>query len=316
MIRITFLGTSAGIPSFTRNHPSIAIEYFGKDYFLYLFDCGENTQLQLMKAGISFMKIDSIFITHWHADHFAGLIPLIQTMNMEGREKELKIFAPEASKYLYHILSLYAYKPKFKIIPIDVNLSSEPIKIFENKFIEIYSIEVKHSVKSVAYAFKEKDKYSIDENKLEKLNLKKGSWLEEIKEKGFYKFKDGREIKIEEIANFKKGIKVTYSGDCIYDENLIKLAKDSKILIHEATYLEEDKDIEKLHSSVLDAAKIAKLSNVELLVLTHLSRRYQSKEDLEKILNEAKSIFPNTIIAEDFLSIEILRENIKIFKKV
>lgn len=316
MIRITFLGTSAGIPSFTRNHPSIAIEYFGKDYFLYLFDCGENTQLQLMKAGISFMKIDAIFITHWHADHFAGLIPLIQTMNMEGRGEELKIFAPDAEKYLYHIQSLYAYKPKFEIVPINVELSEESIKIYENEFLEFYSIAIKHTVKSVAFALKEKDKFSIDEKKLEGLNLKRGRWLEEIKKKGFYKFKDGREIKLEDIAFLKKGVKITYSGDCVYDENLVKLAKDSKVLIHEATYLEEDKEVEKFHSSSLDAAKIAKLSNVELLVLTHLSRRYQSKEDLEKILNEAKSIFPNTIVAEDFLTIEILRDSIKIFKRV
>ncbi|MEM5824670.1 MAG: ribonuclease Z [Candidatus Aenigmatarchaeota archaeon] len=315
MIRITFLGTSAGVPTFNRMHPSIAIEYFGKDYKLFLFDCGEGTQLQLMKAGINFMKINSIFITHWHADHFAGLIPLIQTMNIEGRTKELKIFGPEASRYVKNILSLYEYKPFFEIVPIDVKLSKDPIKIFEDEEIEFYSIEVTHSIKSVAYAFKEKDRYSIDENKLEKLNLKKGRWLEIIKKQGIYKI-NNREIRIEEIANLKRGIKITYSGDTVFDENLVKLAKESKILIHEATYAEKDKDVEKLHSSCSDAAKIAKLSNVELLILTHLSRRYQSEEDIQNILVEAKKIFSNTIVAEDFLTIEILKNEIKIYKRI
>ncbi|MEM5820703.1 MAG: ribonuclease Z [Candidatus Aenigmatarchaeota archaeon] len=316
MIKITFLGTSAGIPTFNRNHPSIAIEYFGKDYKLFLFDCGEGTQLQLMKAKISFMKINSIFITHWHADHFAGLISLIQTMNIEGRKEDLKIFAPNAKKYIEHILSLYEYKPFFKISAIDVELSKEPIKVYEDEEIEIHAIEIKHSVKSVAYSFKEKDKYSIDEKKLEELNLKRGKWLDIIKKQGYYKFKDGKEIKLEDIAYLKRGIKITYSGDCIYDENLVKLAKNSKVLIHEATYLEKDKEQEKLHSSALDAAKIAKLAECELLVLTHISRRYQEKEDIEKFIEEAKTVFPNVIVAEDFLTIEITKDKMNFYKRL
>ncbi|MEM5832253.1 MAG: ribonuclease Z [Candidatus Aenigmatarchaeota archaeon] len=316
MIRITFLGTSAGIPSFSRNHPSIAIEYFGKDYKLFLLDCGEGTQLQLMKAGISFMKINSIFITHWHADHFAGLISLIQTMNIEGREKSLRIFAPEASKYVKNILNLYAYKPFFEILPIDVELSENPKKFFEDEELEFSAIKVKHSVNSVAYSVKEKDKYTIDEEKLKSFNLKKGKWLDVIKKKGYYEFEDGKKIKIEEIAVLKKGLKITYSGDCIYDENLVKLAKDSKILIHEATYAESDKDEEKLHSSVSDAAKIASLAGVELLVLTHISRRYQTEDDIINILTEAKKIFRNVIVAEDFLVIEVCKDKTNIYKKV
>ena len=99
MIDVTFLGTVSGIPSKDRNHQAIILEYYSENKSTILFDCGEGTQKQLMKSGISFMDIDRIFITHWHADHFAGLIPLIQTMNLEKRKKELKIFGHEAERF-------------------------------------------------------------------------------------------------------------------------------------------------------------------------------------------------------------------------
>ena len=106
MIEITFLGTVSGIPSKDRNHPAIAVEYYGESKETLLFDCGEGTQKQLMFAGISFMKIDKIFITHWHADHFAGLIPLLATMNLEKRMKPLQIFAPDAERFVSNIMDM------------------------------------------------------------------------------------------------------------------------------------------------------------------------------------------------------------------
>lgn len=302
MIVITFLGTSSGIPTKNRNHPGIAIEYFSKIKDTLLFDCGENIQVQLMRAKISFMQISKIFITHWHADHFAGLIPLIQTMNLEGRKKELKIFGPEAKKYLFHIQNLYYYKPKFRIDPFDVELSEEPIKIDETKDYEIYAIKVKHTIPSVAYCFKEKDKWSIQVEKLKEMGLKRGKWLEELKRKGKYTIK-GKEVKIEDVAILKKGLKIVYTGDTEYCENVVKLAKDADVLIHDATFTEEHKEEEKSHSSAKDASLIAKKANVKLLVLTHLSRRYQTKEDVESLKEEAQKNFENVIVASDFLQI-------------
>ena len=296
MIKITFLGTSASIPTFERNHPAIALEYFDKDYFLLLFDCGENTQLQLMRAGISFMKINIILITHWHADHFAGLIPLLQTMNLEGRKEKLIIIAPEIQEKIELIKKLYYYDIKFKIETIDAINEN---KLYENKYFEIYSIKVKHTVPSVAYAFKEKDRWKINEEKLKKLNLKKGKWLDKLKKYGKINI-NNKEIKIEDIADIKKGKKIVYSGDCEYDENLAEFAKDCDILIHEATFLEKDKK-EYSHSSALDAAKIAKLANAKRLILTHISRRYH--ENYNELLEEAKSVFENVEIAKDLFQI-------------
>ena len=185
MIVITFLGTVSGIPSRERNHPAIALEYFYYRKDTMLFDCGEGAQKQLMKAGISFMDISKIFITHWHADHFAGLIPLLQTMNLEKRKNELTIFGPEANRFVQGILNLGYFGLRFPIKAVDVPFEGrEIVKVYETKLYEILSVPVLHTIPSVAFAFKEKDVWRIDEKRLKELGLKRGKWLKELKEKG------------------------------------------------------------------------------------------------------------------------------------
>ena len=114
MLEIVFLGTGSGIPSKRRNHAAIWLRYEGETL---LWDCGEGTQRQLLKAGINFMKIDRIFITHWHADHWAGLIGLIQTMNLEKRRKALHIYGPDAERFVGDILDLDYWGPRFRVVP-------------------------------------------------------------------------------------------------------------------------------------------------------------------------------------------------------
>jgi len=307
MIVLTFLGTVSGIPSKERNHPAIALEYFYYRKDTLLFDCGEGTQKQLMKAGISFMDISKIFITHWHADHFSGLIPLLQTMNLEKRKSELTIFAPEANRFVQGILNLGYFGLRFPVKAVDVPFEGRSVnKVYETKLYEIFSTPVLHTVPSVAFAFKEKDVWRIDESKLKKLGLKKGKWLKELKENG-EAFYNGRKIRIEEVANLQKGLKVVYSGDTKPCDNIVELAKDADLLIHDATFLEEDEDFQKYHSSVKDAAKIAKKANVKKLILTHISRRYR-KEDVERLIKEAKEVFENVEVAYDLMRVVLKRE--------
>jgi len=306
MIVITFLGTVSGIPSRDRNHPAIALEYFYYKKDTLLFDCGEGTQKQLMKAGISFMDISKIFITHWHADHFAGLIPLIQTMNLEKRRTELTIFGPEASRFVQGILNLGYFGVRFPVKAVDVPFEGKEItKVYETNVYEVLSVPVLHTVPSVAFAFKEKDVWRIDEKKLKELGLKRGKWLKELKEKREAIY-NGKKIKIEDVANLQKGLKVVYSGDTKPCENLVELARDADLLIHDATFLEEDEDVQKYHSSVKDAAKIAKKANVKRLILTHISRRYQ-KEDIERLVKEAKEVFENVEVAYDLMKVSLKR---------
>jgi ribonuclease Z len=300
MIEITFLGTVSGIPSKERNHPAIVLEYYGKKKDTLLFDCGEGTQKQLMLSGISFMDIDRIFITHWHADHFAGLIGLIQTMSLEGRKRKLKIFGPEAEKFVSNIVDLGYFGLRFPVEAINVRFEGNEMSLIEEEEEwQVFSIPVLHTVPSVAYCFKEKDKWSIDPKKLKELKLKRGRWLEKLKEAKVWKYK-GKEIKIEDVANLKKGLKVVYSGDTLPCENILKISDSADLLIHDATFLEEEEG--KAHADVKQAAKIAKSANVKQLILTHISRRYQVPEELEK---EAKKIFPNTKVAYDFMKIKL-----------
>lgn len=302
MIEITFLGTVSGIPSKDRNHSAIIMEYYGEEKDTILFDCGEGTQKQLLLAGINFMAIDKIFISHWHADHFAGLIPLIQTMNLEKRKKELKIFGPEAERFVADIIDLGYFGLRFPITAVNVPFEGDEInKIFDAPEYEILSIPTLHTVPSAAYCIKEKDRWSIDVDKLKKLDLKRGHWLKKLKKDGKTEVK-GKMIKIEDVAELNPGLKVVYTGDTKACKTVVKISKDADMLIHDATFLDADKEKGKYHATTKEAAEIAKKANVKQLILTHVSRRYTDTKPLE---DEAKEVFPETIVAHDFMKVRL-----------
>lgn len=304
MITITFLGTVSGIPSLTRNHSSFVLEHFTDKRSVFLFDCGEGTQKQLMKSDVTFMSIEKIFISHWHADHFAGLIPLIQTMNLEKRNKPLSIFGPEAERFVSDILDLGYFGLRFPVKAINVPFEGSDItKIDEGEEYEIFSIPVLHTVPSVAYCFKEKDKWNIYDDRLREYGIKKGPWLKKLKKNGKLEWK-GKEIRIEDVGYLKKGLKVVYSGDTAPCENVVKISKDADLLIHDGTFLEEDCG-EKSHADVKEAARIAKKAGVKQLILTHISRRYTDVKDLE---DQSKSIFENSIVAKDMMKVSLKNE--------
>jgi ribonuclease Z len=301
MITITFLGTVSGIPSLNRNHPAIVLEHFTDVRKVFLFDCGEGTQKQLMKSDVSFMAIDKIFISHWHADHFAGLIPMIQTMNLEKRKDSLTIFAPEAERFVSNILDLGYFGLRFPIKAVNVPFEgSEITKIDEGEDYEVTSIPVLHSVPTVAFCFKEKDKWNLHEDKLEEMGIKRGPWLKKLKKDGKIDYKDN-EIKIEDVGYLKEGLKVVYSGDTAPCDNIIKISKDADLLIHDGTFLEEDVG-SKAHADVKEAARLAKKAGVKRLVLTHISRRYTDPKELE---DQAREVLPDAVVARDMMKIKL-----------
>jgi ribonuclease Z len=303
MIEVTFLGTVSGIPSLDRNHPAIVLEYSSDEREVFLFDCGEGTQKQLMRSGISFMKIKKIFITHWHADHFSGLIPMIQTMNLEKRKDPLEVFAPEAERFVSKIVDLGYFGLRFPMDAVNVPFEGgEATKIIDEAEYEVHSIPVYHTVPSVAYMFKEKDRYSIDLQKMKEMGLGRGAWLKKLKKDGVAEYK-GKKVKIEDVSNVKPGLRVVYTGDTKPCEAVIRIAKGADLLIHDATFAEEDEG--KAHTDVKQAARIAKEAGVKQLILTHFSRRYATKEDIDKMEEAAKKIFPNTKAAYDFMKIKL-----------
>ena len=297
-MEITFLGTSSAVHSYERNHPSIVIKAFGE---VMMFDCGEGTQRQLIYAKISPMKISKIFITHYHGDHILGLPGLLQSMNFRGREKKLTIYGPKGlNKVINAIYNLGFTKIDFPIEFIEIG--SEIVE--KTKEYIIKSQEVKHQVPSLAYSIEELKKPRFLREKAIELGVPVGP--------DFGRLHNGEEVEIngkiikpeQVLGPPRKGRKITYSGDSAPCEEMIEIAQDSTVLIHESTYVNEDKDKaeEHFHSTSSDAACIAKESNSKRLILTHFSTRYQNTDQL---LNEARKIFDKTETAEDLKKIEL-----------
>ena len=297
-MEIVFLGTSSAVHSYERSHPAIVLKAFGE---VMLFDCGEGTQRQFIYANVSPMKVSKIFLSHYHGDHILGLPGLLQSMSFRGRENKLTIYGPEGIEQLEEsILSLGHCKIDF---PLEfVKIGSEVVE--ENEEYIIKSQYVQHNVPGLAYSIEEKKKPRFLREKAIELGVPVGPDFGRL-HNGEEVEIDGKIIRPEQVLGEpRKGIKISYSGDTLPCEEMIELAKDSTVLIHESTYIEEDKDKadEHFHSTSKDAARIAKLSNSKELILTHISTRYTETDEL---LKEAKEIFENTKLAEDMMKIKL-----------
>ena len=298
-IEITFLGTTAGIPTKVRNHPSIYLKYKSENEFSYLFDCGEGTQRQILFSGLNFMRINEIFITHWHADHFAGLLGLLESMSLEDKKTPLRIFGPEAEKFVTMLLNLGYSTKKFSVIPKNVDFEGNQIqKLLETREFVINATPVKHGIPAVAYSFNEKDRVNIDRERAKKFGLpEKGLIYRKIKQDGKAVFK-GREIKLTDISTIEKGKKIVYSGDTMPCSNMIKIAKDADLLIHDSTFFKNLGEGYR-HATFDDVLSVAEKAIVKKIILTHISRRYQDIRELKELIKS----HPNVKIARDFMNI-------------
>lgn len=296
-MKITFLGTGSMIPTKERNHISILLRY--KDENI-LIDCGEGTQRQLRFANISSTKITKILITHWHGDHILGLPGIISSMGASQYNKTLEIYGPKNSKkYFQNLMSGFAQQTNIKL-----NLKETSSGIFfENNDFKLKATELIHGIKCLGYSFIEKDKRKINLNYLKKYGLKKHPILKELQKGNSITWK-GKKINVDKATIIKKGKKITFISDTNLTQSIITLAKDSDLLICESTHLDELKEkTEKYkHLTSKQAAQIAKKTKVKKLVLTHFSQRYK---DVKPLLKEAKSIFKNTIVANDLLTLKL-----------
>ncbi len=292
-INIVFLGTGAAVASNDRHQAAILLHY-GADYLL--LDCGEGTQLQMEKARVSPLKLKRIFISHWHADHFAGLLPLIETLHLSRRKEPLEIYGPEASRFVDALIELSYWGVGFKIIARDCG-EEDFEKICEGENYEIFSIKVRHSVPAIGFLFKEKDHWKIDVNKANRFGLK-GKILKEIKEEGSVRIGD-KTVKLEQIASLKTGRKIAYSGDTSAFENFFEHSKGADLLIHDSTFFEEMGN--RPHPNAAEIAKLAKKYKVKKLALTHISKRYKGLDEIKDI----QKIFKESIIAKDLLELTL-----------
>ena len=299
-MEITFLGTASAVHSKDRNHPSIALKAFGD---VFLFDCGEGTQKQLLFTKVSPMKISKIFITHYHGDHILGLPGLLQSMSLNGREKKLTIYGPKGLDKIKD--AIYSFGYCAIEFPVEfIEIGSEVV--IDTEEYSITSQQVRHNVLSLAYSIEEKKKPRFLREKAIELGVPVGPDFGKL-HNGEEVEVDGNIIKPEQVLGpARKGVKITYSGDTRPCEEMIYLARESTILIHEATFINADNlnAEEHGHSTSGDAAYIARESKSKKLILTHISTRYADEYD-KLLLNEAKEVFKNTILAKDLMEIEI-----------
>ena len=325
-MEIVILGSSAAIPVRERNLPSTALKYKNE---LILFDSGEDIQRALIEAGLKSNKPLKILISHFHGDHIIGLPGLLFRFGLNHRTAPVTIFGP-INLFLYLLVhrKVLGLKPNYPITVIEIddeqkqliiyeNLESElPIKkmninenmIFDGKKYTLKYALVDHSVLAFAYSFTEKPRNGkFNPEKAKELGIPESNLWKKLQEGESIDFKGKLIDPIKEniVASKRPGRKITYSGDSMPCESLIELGKNSDLLIHEATFSKELSDIalEKKHSTSVDAANDAKKMGAKRLILTHISSRYQ--EDAVKLLEEAKEIFPNTVLAIDLMRLSL-----------
>lgn len=298
-IKLTFLGTSAQIPTLKRNHTAIFINYKKENI---LVDCGEGTQRQFRKARMNPNKINRILITHIHGDHIFGLPGLLSTLNVGERKEDLDIYAPKGSKkFLENFLDLKNVSRTFKIVIKEI--SGKKI-FFEEDDFYLESEEMDHGIKTNAYNFVVKDKLRVDKGKLEKFEISPGKHLTELKE-GKDIVYSGKKYSFEDLTYVEKGKKISIVLDTKNNSRIVPFVKGADLFICESSFDSSEIKIAKehMHMTAGETGKIAKEAKVEKLILTHVSQKYDNK--LGIILDDAKKNFKNVVIAKDFDKFEI-----------
>ena len=299
MIRITFLGTAASRPTVGRGVSAVALQREGD---LMLFDCGEGTQRQMMRFGTGF-GVQAIFITHLHADHFLGIIGLLRTMALQGREEPLRLFGPKGSEeILGQAVHLGVDRTPFPVIPKELS-PGDTVSFGEY---QVEAFNVRHGTSAVGYALREHPRLGrFDLERAQELGIPEGPLFGRL-HRGESVEVDGREIQASEVVGEPRpGRLVVYTGDTRPSSEVSRLAQGADLLIHEATFGEEEAERahETFHSTAKGAAGVARDAGVKRLIITHLSARYS--DNPTPLLDEASAVFPNTVVARDGMSLEL-----------
>lgn len=296
IFNITILGSNSAIPALRRNPTSQLVNHNER---FFLVDCAEGTQLQLRKNKLKVQRINHIFISHLHGDHFFGLIGLISTMHLLGRNKDLHIYGPPQ---LEQILQLQLDASETELIypmifhPIQAETSEI---IYDDEKLRISTIPLKHRIPTCGFLFQEKQgKRKLKKDEIKKLNIAPEQFLQ-IKDGADFTDVDGTIIKNEELTNNPDSCRsYAYCSDTAYFEDIIPIINGADLLYHETTFMDDRAQAaaDKFHSTTIEAATIAKKAGVKKLIIGHFSNRYDNPELLQI---EARTIFPNTETATD-----------------
>ncbi|HMQ01314.1 MAG TPA: ribonuclease Z [Cyclobacteriaceae bacterium] len=300
--KLTILGSSGALPAYDRHPSAQLLEIDNKPY---LVDCGEGTQVQIKKYYGSILKIDHVFISHLHGDHYLGLMGFIFSMHLFKREKALHIYAPKGLDELITLqLRLANSVTAFDLVFHELN-TTQAETIFETDKLIVRSFPVLHKIPTLGFLFHEKPKERIIDKdrlppslKFQQINaLKKGEDI--VDEAGNILFKN-------EALTLppKKSRSYAYMADTRYSESLKQYVQGVDMLYHEATFMEPEKDKaeQTMHSTATEAATFAQQAAAAQLIIGHFSARYKS---LEPLLNEARSVFSNTALAIEGKTFEL-----------
>ncbi|MCR4339686.1 MAG: ribonuclease Z [Gemmatimonadaceae bacterium] len=300
-LTVRFLGTSASRPTVDRNVSSLAIIREGETL---MFDCGEGTQRQMMRYGISF-ALSRIFFTHMHADHMLGVIGLCRTLALGGRIEPMHLFGPPgADELLRRAIQLGTEKQPF---PIEVT-ELEPGAIIEHDHYSLQTFPVDHRGRSaIGYALIEKERLGrFDPERARALGVPEGPMWGELHRGRSVTLSDGRVVTAESLVGpTRPGRRVVLTGDSRPCDATIAAATNADLLVHEATFSDEEavRALETGHSTAREAAEVAAKAGAKKLLLTHFSARYT--RDATELEKEARAVFRETYIARDGMELEV-----------
>ena len=301
-MKFCILGIKAGGGPLTTRHPSGTVLKVASSAFL--FDCSEGTQIQLIHAGIARNSLDVIFITHLHGDHVFGLMPLLSSMSSDNRTSTLKIIGPVGiEQFLKTNCELTGTNLRFElhITELENDFKGE---VFKNGNCVVTAAPMDHVLPCFGYKVQEIPQVNIDRNKLRQFGIEPGALVGVLKKQGSAKLPDGREIFLKDVIQPEVPGKIfVLCGDTRQTESAVELAQNAQVLIHEATFGKELREnaAQWFHSTTIDAAETALKANVERLYITHFSNRY---EDLLALVEEAREVFRNTVLAEELMWVE------------
>lgn len=291
---VTILGSSSATPIYNRNPTSQALNVNER---LYLIDCGEGTQQQMLRFDIKPSRIDHIFISHLHGDHYLGLVGLLSSMHLNGRKKELKLFGPG---HLLEIINLQLkYSETILQYPIEFTITNadEAEVIVNNEDVTVETIPLDHRIACTGFLFREKKRQrKLLKDKLEELQVPI-QYYTALKKGKDYIAGDGTVYKNDTLTIDSEQPKAyAYCSDTIFNPQYFQQIDNVNLLYHEATFLNNmlDRAKETYHTTALQAAEIAAQTKAKKLLIGHFSARYKN---LDELLEEAKSVFPATELA-------------------
>ena len=300
-IRVVFLGTSGAIPTLKRSLPAVLIQRGNE---LLMLDCGESVQRQMLRAKVGFHKKMKIFLSHLHGDHVLGLPGLLQTMALLDRKRIVDVYGPEGTAaFLTCVQEALHFGLTFDVLVHEVRNAG--VVCDEAEYI-VVAVWANHVMPTLAYAFLEKARSGkFYPEKAVALGVPKGILWSRLQHGKSVTLPDGKVVKPEDVTGAtRRGRKIVYSGDTRPFKEFVRFAADADLLVHEATFddaLAEKAELDG-HSTPSQAATQAKKAKVKKLVLTHVSARYS---DTVLLLEQAKKIFPNTVVADDFMVLEL-----------